>query len=285
MSDISTVRPNWLLSTAGDVGMAAGSGMLLGGAGGGAAAGRDAAQPNLASPNKRTGDRSTMGPVPTACARASLAPSACGAARNAGIPHDAVAESLRIGAPHGGERRPEGRGAERDHGRRSGSAHGARPLARRQGAARGGGDAAGECGKERPGARDRVRRARFGHRPAGGESADRRHPRQARAAVAGGHRRRRHGWRRGAAVPYRAPVLGPGQERSFRSALASTIANRIATGKTNASQLAQAGGRIADTSMSTEAGETEDVPGATGLSPPWRARCASRTSSARRARS
>jgi hypothetical protein len=41
LSDMSTVRPNWLLSTAGDVGMAAGSGMLLGGAGGGAAAGRE----------------------------------------------------------------------------------------------------------------------------------------------------------------------------------------------------------------------------------------------------
>lgn len=65
--------------------------------------------------------------------------------------------------------------------------------------------------------------------------------------------------------PTERPVLGPGQERAFRSALAATIANRVATGKTNAEQLAHSGDRIAGTSMSTEAGETEDVPSANRL--------------------
>lgn len=56
--------------------------------------------------------------------------------------------------------------------------------------------------------------------------------------------------------------LKPGAERVFRSALASTIANRLATGKTNATQLAQAGDRINETALTNEAANTADVPAA-----------------------
>ena len=56
--------------------------------------------------------------------------------------------------------------------------------------------------------------------------------------------------------------LPDGSERVFRSALASTIANNLATGKTNAAQLAQAGDRINETALTTEAANTEDIPAA-----------------------
>lgn len=59
-----------------------------------------------------------------------------------------------------------------------------------------------------------------------------------------------------------APNLEPGQQRVFQSALASTIANRLATGKTNAAQLAQAGDRINETALTNQAANTEDVPAA-----------------------
>ncbi len=62
-------------------------------------------------------------------------------------------------------------------------------------------------------------------------------------------------------VPVTRPEnLPAGSERLFRSALASTIANSIATGKTNAAQLAQAGGTINDTALTSEAANTADLP-------------------------
>lgn len=62
-------------------------------------------------------------------------------------------------------------------------------------------------------------------------------------------------------VPVTRPDnLPAGSERLFRSALASAIANNIATGKTNAAQLAQAGGAINDTALTSEAANTEDLP-------------------------
>lgn len=54
--------------------------------------------------------------------------------------------------------------------------------------------------------------------------------------------------------------LPEGSERVFRSALASTIANNIATGKTNAAQLAQAGDRINETALTNQAANTTDIP-------------------------
>lgn len=54
--------------------------------------------------------------------------------------------------------------------------------------------------------------------------------------------------------------LPAGSERVFRSALASAIANNIATGKTNAAQLAQAGERINKTALTNEAANTTDIP-------------------------
>ena len=48
------------------------------------------------------------------------------------------------------------------------------------------------------------------------------------------------------AQPFRtaAPVIEPGQDRRFRSALAATMANTLATGKTNADQLTSATGNV-----------------------------------------
>lgn len=62
--------------------------------------------------------------------------------------------------------------------------------------------------------------------------------------------------------PMGRPNLQPGQERVFRSALASTMGNLLATGKTNAAQLAQAGDRVNETALTNEAANTADVPSA-----------------------
>lgn len=62
-----------------------------------------------------------------------------------------------------------------------------------------------------------------------------------------------------------APNVGEPQKRVFQSALASTIANRLATGKTNAEQLAHAGDRINETALTNEAANTADVPTANRL--------------------
>jgi len=62
-------------------------------------------------------------------------------------------------------------------------------------------------------------------------------------------------------MPVRMPEnLPAGSDRLFRSALASAIANNIATGKTNAAQLAQAGGTLQDTALTSEAANTADLP-------------------------
>ncbi len=62
--------------------------------------------------------------------------------------------------------------------------------------------------------------------------------------------------------PTGAPNVGAPEKRLFQSALASTLANRMATGKTNASQLAQAGDRINETALTNEAARTTDTPAA-----------------------
>lgn len=55
------------------------------------------------------------------------------------------------------------------------------------------------------------------------------------------------------------PNLQPGQERVFRSALASTIGNLIATGKTNAEQMAHATDRTNETALVSDAANAPDV--------------------------
>jgi hypothetical protein len=60
--------------------------------------------------------------------------------------------------------------------------------------------------------------------------------------------------------PMARPNLQPGQERLFRSALASTIGNLIGTGKTNAEQLAHASDRTNETALTARAAEEPDVP-------------------------
>lgn len=62
--------------------------------------------------------------------------------------------------------------------------------------------------------------------------------------------------------PTGAPNVAEPQKRLFQSALASAVANRIATGKTNAAQLAQAGDRINETALTNQAANTESVPAA-----------------------
>lgn len=57
-----------------------------------------------------------------------------------------------------------------------------------------------------------------------------------------------------------APNVTEGQRRGFQSALASLIANRLATGKTNAEQLAQAGGTVNKTALQNEASDATTVP-------------------------
>lgn len=56
--------------------------------------------------------------------------------------------------------------------------------------------------------------------------------------------------------------LPAGSERLFRSALASAMANNLATGKTNAEQLAKAGGELNDAALTNQAANTTDVPAA-----------------------
>ena len=55
------------------------------------------------------------------------------------------------------------------------------------------------------------------------------------------------------AVYARPENVTPEQERSYRSALASTMANMLATGETNAEQLAHAGGRLSSQKMLDDA--------------------------------
>jgi len=62
-------------------------------------------------------------------------------------------------------------------------------------------------------------------------------------------------------VPVAVPAnLPAGAQRLFRSALASLQGNLLATGKTNAAQLAQAGGTLQDTALTSEAANTADIP-------------------------
>jgi hypothetical protein len=56
------------------------------------------------------------------------------------------------------------------------------------------------------------------------------------------------------------PNVGEGQRRGFQSAIASLIANRLATGKTNAEQLARAGGDINKVALQNEATDATTVP-------------------------
>lgn len=64
------------------------------------------------------------------------------------------------------------------------------------------------------------------------------------------------------AQPFRtaAPEVGAGKDRLFRSALASAIANNLATGKTNAAQMAQAGDRVNETALTQQAALEPDLP-------------------------
>lgn len=59
-----------------------------------------------------------------------------------------------------------------------------------------------------------------------------------------------------------APVMADQARRLFQSHLASTYGNRLATGKTNADQLAKAGGDINSTALTNDAANTESVPAA-----------------------
>lgn len=61
------------------------------------------------------------------------------------------------------------------------------------------------------------------------------------------------------------PNIKPGQRRGFESALASTIANRIATGHTNAQQLAMSGQDINKTAVQNAATDATSVPEANKL--------------------
>lgn len=61
------------------------------------------------------------------------------------------------------------------------------------------------------------------------------------------------------------PNIKPGQRRGFESALASTIANRIATGHTNAEQLAKSGQDINKTAVENAATDAQSVPEANNL--------------------
>lgn len=57
------------------------------------------------------------------------------------------------------------------------------------------------------------------------------------------------------AEPFRtgAPNIEPGKRRLYQSAIAATIANRLATGKTNAQQLTAAGGNVQGDQLTEEA--------------------------------
>lgn len=65
--------------------------------------------------------------------------------------------------------------------------------------------------------------------------------------------------------PMGPPNVNPGQRRGFESALASTIANRLATGHTNAEQLAKSGQDINKTAVENAATDTTNVPDANRL--------------------
>jgi hypothetical protein len=62
-----------------------------------------------------------------------------------------------------------------------------------------------------------------------------------------------------------APNVSDGQRRGFQTALASLIANRLATGHTNAEQLARAGGDLNKTALQNEASDATTVPDANRL--------------------
>lgn len=57
-----------------------------------------------------------------------------------------------------------------------------------------------------------------------------------------------------------APNVSEGQRRGFQTALASLIANRVATGHTNAEQLARAGADLNKTALQNEATDATTVP-------------------------
>jgi hypothetical protein len=59
-----------------------------------------------------------------------------------------------------------------------------------------------------------------------------------------------------------APSVTDGQRRGFQTALASLIANRLATGKTNADQLAQGTNVLNKTAVTNEATDATTVPNA-----------------------
>lgn len=60
--------------------------------------------------------------------------------------------------------------------------------------------------------------------------------------------------------PTAAPNVPDAQKRLFQSALAATFANRMATGKTNAEQMAHAGERVNETALINQAANEPDVP-------------------------
>lgn len=67
------------------------------------------------------------------------------------------------------------------------------------------------------------------------------------------------------AVPVAAPEMPPQQALQARTALASLMANRFATGKTNADQLTQAGGNLQTQGIRSQMAQTPDVPTANML--------------------
>jgi hypothetical protein len=65
--------------------------------------------------------------------------------------------------------------------------------------------------------------------------------------------------------PMAAPNLAQGQQRQFQSALAATLANRLATGKTNAEQLAHSGTRIDENALVNQAAGETNAPVANAI--------------------
>lgn len=63
-----------------------------------------------------------------------------------------------------------------------------------------------------------------------------------------------------ASVPYARPDVSPEQERGYRSAIGALIANRIATGKTNAHQLTQGQGELLADAVRQKIAGTTEVP-------------------------
>jgi hypothetical protein len=62
-----------------------------------------------------------------------------------------------------------------------------------------------------------------------------------------------------APASYARPDVSPGQERAFRSTLASAMANQLATGKTNAEQLTHAGGNLLTQAVRSAMAEAPDI--------------------------